>query len=142
MSRQLYLDLKLRQEVGSVSLYAARALSDTWLHLTVATLIFFSGRASTPKALDDNAHGLVLLRCGGESMLNDHASNIFLYDSEPLYVDEGTHKPLNYTQKPVAFLSRLIQLFTSPGDWVLDGLSGTGKMKVVETSFSYFTLCS
>ena len=64
-------------------------------------------------------------------MLNDRSSNILIFENDPLYVDEGTHKAMNSSQKPVAFSDRLIQLFTSPGDWVFDGLSGTGKVCLI-----------
>jgi len=77
------------------------------------------------KKLENVAHGMVTLRCG-DAVIQQKASNFFIHDADQLYCDEVTKKPLNTTQKPVAFIQQLIELYTSPGDWILDGLSGTG----------------
>ena len=86
------------------------------------------GKSQAPKSLTDEACGLVLLRCGGEKQLNDRASNLFIYDCDEPCLDKGTGKEVNSRQRPVAFLQRLIELFTNSGDWILDGLSGTGML--------------
>lgn len=85
-----------------------------------------TGRPPPSKSLRNEANGLVFVRCGGEELLNDSSSNTFIYECDPPCLDKGTNKPINSRQRPVAFLERLIDLFTSPGDWILDGLSGTG----------------
>ena len=66
-----------------------------------------------------------MVNCGGQVIQNG-TSNMFIFDYDQFILDERSKKPLNMTQKPVALSEKLIRLFTSPDDWVLDGLSGTG----------------
>ena len=70
------------------------------------------------------------MQCGGERILNDSCSNVFVYDSDQPCIDKATNATVNTQQRPVEFLRRLVELFTDPGDWVLDGLSGTGKLYI------------
>lgn len=44
---------------------------------------------------------------------------LFSNGSDPLYCDDA-RKPVYPNQKPVAFMKRLVELFTTPGDWIFD----------------------
>ena len=88
---------------------------------------------------------IVLVQCGGEINLNDSCPNVFVYDSDPPCIVKATNTTVNIRQRPVEFLKRLVELFTDPGDWVLDGLSETGKLynkTVYEISDTFFFIIS
>ena len=72
------------------------------------------------------AYGIVFLFKGGATP-NVNTSNVFICDKDSPYLDETTKQPLYPTQKPVNFITQLIDLFTIEGDWILDGLGGIGK---------------
>ena len=59
------------------------------------------------------------------SPLPEYHSN-FEFDMDPYLMDDATKKPINYGQKPVDLMTEILSLYSSEGDWVLDGLSGTG----------------
>lgn len=67
------------------------------------------------------------MACGG-AVPNEVSSNVFTYVMDEVYIDESTKKPADKYQKPVDFLARMKELFTSPDDWVLDGLCRSGRL--------------
>lgn len=74
----------------------------------------------------DGAHGLVLVFAGSApSLASQNPSNVFICEQDIPYIDESS-KPLHSTQKPAALFSKLIELYTGVGDWILDGTGGIG----------------
>ena len=71
------------------------------------------------------ASGLIFFLCGGVTP-SESVNNLFSYDSDLVYCDEAK-KPVYPGQKPVAFMKRLVQLFTAPGYWIFDGTGEIGK---------------
>lgn len=63
--------------------------------------------------------------CGG-AVPNEASSNVFTYVRDEVYIDELSKKPADKYQTPVDFLARMLDLFTSPDDWVLDGQCKSG----------------
>lgn len=56
------------------------------------------------------------------------SSTVFVCCSDRYFTCES-QKVVNKAQKPVAFLEQLISRFSTQHDWLLDGLSGTGKIQ-------------
>ena len=79
----------------------------------------------TTNRLDETAIGLIISRMGVLSPLPEYHSN-FEFDMDPFLVDDATKKPVNYGQKPVDLMTEILSLYSSEGDWIFDGLSGTG----------------
>ena len=77
--------------------------------------------------LQDVTYGIVFLFEGGATP-NVNANNVFICDKERPYIDESTKQPLCPTQKPINFITKLVDLFTVEGDWIFDGLGGIGKI--------------
>lgn len=73
--------------------------------------------------LEESTYGVVFVTSGGAKPVQS-SRNFFSCKMDPLYLHDG--KVLNYTQKPVLVMKWLIELFSCEGDWILDGLSGTG----------------
>ena len=69
---------------------------------------------------------MVFLFEGGAAP-SQNTSNVFTCDSDSPYIDEATKQPLFPSQKPISFVSQLIELLTMEGDWIIDGLGGIGK---------------
>ena len=80
---------------------------------------------SSKSDIESVANGLIFFLCGGVTP-SESVNNLFSYDGDPLYCDE-TRKPVYPGQKPVAFMKRLVELFTAPGDWIFDGTGEIGK---------------
>ena len=119
-----------KKTIGMLSMCELRIVCEIHAIISMKTGLCLEHieKSQAPKSLDDEACGLVLLRCGGERQLNDRASNLFIYDFDQPCLDKGTGKVVNTRQRPVAFLQKLTELFTNLGDWILDGLSGTGML--------------
>ena len=77
------------------------------------------------KQLQETTHAVIVVQCGSPPPLSQFAENCFKYENDPPYLAED-NQPVNPAQKPVAFFTQLVELFTARNDWVLDGLSGTG----------------
>ena len=58
--------------------------------------------------------------------MRHQATCSFTYVRDEFYVDESSEKPADKHQKPVDFLARMLELFTSPDDWVFDGVCKSG----------------
>ena len=78
---------------------------------------------TTCKRLLETTYGLVVVYCGNPAPLSQTAENCFRFLCDSISEDVQS----NSSQKPVAFFKRLTELFTATEDWVLDGLSGTGR---------------
>ena len=81
--------------------------------------------------LEESTYGVVFVSCGGAKPAQS-SRNFFSCEKDPFYLHDGPgQKVLNSTQKPLAVMGWLVQLFSRQGDWVLDGLSGTGVLTVI-----------
>ena len=49
------------------------------------------------------------------------------FEHDVSYYAERSQKPLNAGQKPIVFYESIIELFSIKEEWILDGLSKTGK---------------
>lgn len=81
--------------------------------------------------LDERTVGLVVLRFGNPVPLNYYHANFFSFEMDPPVIDDATGKPVNQFQKPLKFMEELVNLYSAPGDWILDGLGGTGKFCIL-----------
>ena len=81
--------------------------------------------------LDERTVGLVVLRFGNPVPLNYYHANFFSFEMDPPVIDDATGKPVNQFQKPLKFMEELVSLYSAPGDWILDGLGGTGKFCIL-----------
>jgi hypothetical protein len=88
------------------------------------------------KSLIETAHGMVIIRSGTPAPISACRSNSFNFEKDPPVLCEIDHKPLSPSQKPVKFFTHLIELYSSPGEWILDGLSGIGKLRFRGSEFS------
>ena len=85
------------------------------------------GKEGTYRFLNESTYAIIVVRCGNPPPLSKFSENCFQFQYDAPYYAEGTQKPLNPRQKPIAFYERIIELFTMKEDWILDGLSGIGK---------------
>lgn len=109
-----------------------------WLYLDVVNIIlwllteqfplFPTGKNASMKCLHESASGLLITRCGNPPPLRYFADNSFHFAHDNFCVNDATGRLINATQKPVVFFGKLIDLYTTAGEWVFDGLSGTGKL--------------
>lgn len=76
--------------------------------------------------LREAANGMVIVRSGNLSPLSRPQDNHFVFEQDPIILNETTNKPLYSLQKPVQFLASIINLYSIQGDWILDGHCGTG----------------
>ena len=69
---------------------------------------------------------MAIARSGDSTPFDKTAQdNCFVCEKDLVYC--GTNqKPLSQMQKPVKFFGTLVQLYSTEGDWILDGLSGPG----------------
>ena len=67
-----------------------------------------------------------MLRVGNPGPLNYYHADFFSFEMDPPVIDDATGKPVNPFQKPLKFMGELVYLYSAPGDWILDGLGGTG----------------
>lgn len=72
-----------------------------------------------------------MLRFGNPLPLNYYHTNLFSYEVDLPVVDDATGKVVNQFQKPMKLVEELINLYSTPGDWILDGLGGTGMFRTV-----------
>ena len=72
-----------------------------------------------------------MLRFGNPLPLNYYHTNLFSYEVDLPVVDDATGKVVNQFQKPLKLVEELINLYSTPGDWILDGLGGTGMFHTV-----------
>ena len=87
-----------------------------------------SRRTNVSTGPEESTFGVILVSCGGAKPTQS-STNFFSCEKDPFYLHNGPgQKVLNYTQKPLAVMKWLVQLFSCEGDWVLDGLSGTGML--------------
>ena len=76
--------------------------------------------------LEESTYGVIFVSCGGARPAQ-RSRNFFSCEKDPFYLHDGPgQKVLNSTQKPLEMMDWLVKLFSCQGDWVLDGLSGTG----------------
>jgi len=80
--------------------------------------------------------GLVICRSGEPP--EPHTNFFSVEDDVPILDEAG--KQVNVFQKPMELMEKLVHLFTTPGDWVLDGLSGTGMYSILIFICSTFYL--
>lgn len=85
------------------------------------------GKEGTYRFLNESTYALIIVRCGNPPPLSHFSENCFQFKNDTPYYAEGGQKPINSSQKPIAFYERIIGLFTMSEDWILDGLSGMGK---------------
>ena len=102
-------------------------------------MLLFIGKEGSHKFLNESTNGLVIVRCGNPPPLSQFTENCFKFDHDPPYCADGSQRPLNTGQKPVEFYEKLFQLFTMKGDWVLDGLSGTGMCTLIWHAVQCYT---
>ena len=77
--------------------------------------------------MQQGAYGLVFLACGG-AIPSETSTNVFTFVQDDVYINEATKKPAEAHQKPVDFFVRMAELFTSPDDWILEGICKSGKL--------------
>lgn len=49
-----------------------------------------------------------------------------MYEPDELIFEKLSKTPIVPDQKPVKFLEKIVELFSSKGDWIFDGLGGIG----------------
>ena len=82
--------------------------------------------ASTAKNLDEVTIGLVVGQVGTPPALPREHSNYFLHPMDQWYYDSATSKPVCEGQKPIALITELVELYTTPKDWVFSSPSEIG----------------
>ena len=89
-----------KKTIGVLSMCELRIVCEIHAIISMKTGLCLKhiGKSQAPKSLDNEACGLVLLRCGGERQLNDRASNLFVYDGDQPCLDKGTGKVVNTRQ--------------------------------------------
>ena len=76
--------------------------------------------------LTETTYGMAIVRSGDSTPLDKSPqNNCFVCEKDPVYYDSN-QKPLSLMQKPVKFFGTLVELYSTEGDWILDGYSGTG----------------
>ena len=70
--------------------------------------------------------GLVIGRYGQAVALSKPHGNVFMNEQDAPYMDNTAHKQVYTYQKPVSLLKDIIEVYTSPGEWVLTGPTGIG----------------
>ena len=70
--------------------------------------------------------GLVIGQVGALTALPTDHDNYFVQPMDQLYCDSATGKAVCEGQKPVALMTELINLYTTPRDWVFSSPSEIG----------------
>lgn len=92
------------------------------LHSWHSYVLFYVGKSTS---LQQGAYGLVFLACGGATPI-ESSTNVFTFAADEEFIDKSMKKPAEAHQKPVDFFARMAELFTSPDDWILEGICKTG----------------
>lgn len=79
-----------------------------------------------PTELDEIAVGLVVGRSGQPIPLSKPNGNVFLHKTDYHVLDKATNKHVYRDQKPLSFIKEVIEIYSSPGDWILAGPTGIG----------------
>lgn len=69
---------------------------------------------------------MLIGRIGDPVVRASGRANFFTHEMEVLVVDPGTNKPVYAAQKPVSLFTEVLELYSSPGDWILNGPDSAG----------------
>lgn len=81
---------------------------------------------STRKNLDEVTIGLVVGQVGAPPALPKEHNNYFIHPMDQWYCDSATSKPVCEGQKPITLIKELLDLYTTPKDWVFSSPSEIG----------------
>ncbi|XP_065902406.1 uncharacterized protein [Dysidea avara] len=100
-----------------------------------------SASCRSPTQLDNVAVGLVIGRYGQAVALSKPHGNVFMNEQDAPYMDNTAHKQVYTYQKPVSLLKDIIEVYTSPGEWVLTGPTGIGTTVIASLTTGRNCLC-
>ena len=95
--------------------------------LTVVCANVTDRAGATSVKLLETACGIIIVRSGNPVPLPSTQCNCFTFEQDPLLLSETDHKPLCTQQKPVKFYKDMLSLYTTEGEWILNGFSGLGE---------------
>ena len=72
-------------------------------------------KGGSSSGLLESTCGMVIIRSGNPAPLAAPYDNCFVYEKDPLILNEVTNKPLYTLQKPVQFLTTIMNLYSIQG---------------------------
>ena len=71
--------------------------------------------------------GVIIGRIGDPVVNGTGHPNFFNHEMDSIVVDPATNKPIYSAQKPVSLYKEVIELYSLPGDWILNGPDNAGQ---------------
>ena len=101
---------------------------------TCQTIVICIGSSSTSVYnLEEITIGIVIAKIGNPSPLSRKHSNCFVANADSFVMDNATKEKIFPGQKPLSLFEELIEIFSKPSDWILNGPTGIGMYRMHNT---------
>ena len=80
----------------------------------------------TRRNLEAVTIGTLVGKVGAPPVLRQEHSNFFMHPMDQWYCDSATGKPVYEGQKPVSLIKELMELYTTPKDWIFSSPTDIG----------------